>query len=91
MLAAIKAVSDTHETCKLRPLRYHIKKLFPVCQRRAHQGPLNHCASRDVTREFSPRTAHRNNCPSGCMVIRIHARARFVRKTGGCCDFFFKL
>ena len=75
MLAAIKAVSDTHETCELRPLPYHIKKSFPVCQLRAHQGPLNHCASRDVTHEFSPRTALRNNCPSGRMVIRIHARA----------------
>ena len=75
MLAAIKAVSDTHETCELRPLWYHIKKSFPVCQLRAHQGPLNHCASRDVTREFSPCTALRNNCPSGRMVIRIHARA----------------
>jgi hypothetical protein len=73
MLAAIKAVSDTHETCKLRPLRYNIKKSFLVCQLWAHQGPLNHCASRDVTREFYPHTA--NNCPSGCMVISIHARA----------------
>jgi hypothetical protein len=80
MLAAIKAVSLTHETCKFWPLRYHIKKLFPVCQLRAHQGPLNHCASRDVTREFSPHTALRNTCPSGCV--------RYVRKTGGCRDFF---
>ncbi len=75
MLAAIKAVSDTHETCELWPLWYHIKKLFPICQLWDHQGPLNHCASHDVTREFSPRTALRNNCPSSCMVIRIHARA----------------
>ena len=75
MLAAIKAISDTHEICELRQLRYHIKKLFPVCQLWAHQGPLTHCASRDVTREFSPRTALRNNGPSGHMVIRIHACA----------------
>jgi hypothetical protein len=74
MLAAIKAVSDTHETCELWPFMISHKKLFPVCQLRAHQGPLNHFASRDVTREFSPRTALRNNCPSGRMVIRIHER-----------------
>ncbi len=37
MLDAIKAVSDTHETCELWPLRYHIKTSFPVCQLRAHQ------------------------------------------------------
>jgi hypothetical protein len=87
MLAAIKAVSDTHETCKFWPLRYYIKKSFPVCQRQAHQGPLNNCTSCDGTREFFPRTALRNNCPSvgwssGSM------RVRYVRKTGGCRDFF---
>jgi hypothetical protein len=63
MLAAIKAVSDTHETCELRPLRYHIKKLFPICQLRAHQGPLNHCTSRDVTREFSPQKKPQEQLP----------------------------
>ena len=68
MLAAIKAVSDTHETCKLRPLRYCIKKSLPVCQLWAQQGPLNHCASRDITREFSPCTALRITCPSGRMI-----------------------
>jgi hypothetical protein len=59
-----------------------MKKSFPVCQLRAHQGRLNHCASRDVTREFSPCTVSAVAWSSGSM------REHYVRKTGGCCDFF---
>jgi hypothetical protein len=73
MLAAIKAVSDTHASYGRHGITS--KNCSPFAIYQAHQGPLNHCASRDVTREFSPHTAVRNNCPSGRMVIRIHARA----------------
>ena len=86
----LRAVSDTHKTWELRPLRYPIQKMFLIANFKLTK--VRWSTGHHVTAPVSSllempwgTTAPAGAWSSGSM------RVRYVRKTGGCPVFCFKV